>query len=136
MRRRGDLSAAYTYGNCGQFSYSATVTTDAGGGTDDFALEIWDDGLLMDTIALSAPADGGVHTVSGTYDIAFPVGTVAPGLGLFLMDGATLDYIDPFTCESAQAIPTMGGWGLAVLILLLAAAGAFFVLRRRLPTAG
>jgi LPXTG-motif cell wall-anchored protein len=111
-------------------TYSLQVTADAGGGTDTFRLDVWDDGLLVRSVPLSVPADGAVHAVSGTVAVP-PINQTTPGLGVYLVDAAILDAEDPFasTCVAFE-IPTAQTVGLAGLGALVGLA-AVVVLRRR-----
>ena len=111
-------------------SFALQVTADAGGGTDDFRLEIYDDQRLVRSVALSVPADGGVHGVSGTVGLP-PISQSAPGIGVVLADAAVLDFEDPFlvTCAPFE-VPATNAAGLVGLAALLVAAGLVVVRRR------
>jgi hypothetical protein len=111
-------------------SYALQVTADAGGGTDTFRLEVWDDQVLVRQVNLGVPADGAVHAVSGTVDLP-PVRQGIPGIGVYLVDATTLDVEDPLpaTCVAFE-IPAAGRAGIAGLGALILIAG-FVALRRR-----
>ena len=115
-------------------SFDLQVTADAGGGTDDFRLEIYDDGRLVRTVPLAVPADGAVHGVGGTVGLP-PISQGAPGIGVVLADAAILDVEDPFAAACAPfEVPAASPAALAGLTLLLLTAGVV-VVRRRAPRA-
>ena len=114
-------------------SFTVQVTAEAGGGQDDFRLEVYDDGALVRLVPLSVPADGAVHTVSSA--VALPViGQTIPGIGVYLLDDQLLDSQDPFdaSCVTTE-VPTLGAAGLAGLGALLGLAAIVVVRRRSRP---
>lgn len=111
-------------------SFGLQVTADAGGGTDSFQLEVWDDGRLVRSLALAVPADGAVHSVSGTIGLP-PISQATPGIGVVLADAVRLDLEDPFAASCVPyEVPAASPAGLAGLTLLLLAAGLVVVRRR------
>lgn len=111
-------------------SFQLQVTADAGGGTDSFQLEVWDEGQPVRALTLSVPADGAVHGVAGTITLP-PISQTNPGIGVVLADGAPLDIEDPFAASCAPfEIPSTSPVGLAGLGTLLLAAGLVVVRRR------
>lgn len=117
--------------------YEITVTSEAGGGTDGFTLEVWDDGARIQVHPFVVPADGGQHVVTGSVVLTSPPGTLAPGLGFYVVDNdliyASNDPFTGFVCTVLD-VPTMSRWGLALFAGLLLLASVALVLRRR--TAG
>lgn len=116
--------------NC-SVAYSLQVQTDIGSGNDDFELRIYDDAVLVQTQALSAPADGAVHALSATLRLEQPVSQANPGVGIYLVDsGVILDFVDPadVTCGFVE-IPTLDTTG-ALLLGGLLFASALVLLRR------
>lgn len=113
-------------------AYTLQVQTEIGSGDDAFELQIFDDGLLIQTQPLSAPADGGVHALAGSLQLQHVVSQANPGIGVYLVDsGVILDFVDPADvgCGLVE-IPTLdsaGAWILGALLL----ASALVVLRRR-----
>ena len=125
----GDLTIG-TPAGC-SVAYTLQVLTDVGTGSDEFELQVYDDGALTQVVALSAPADGLLHDFSGTIELDQPVSQASPGIGIYLVDSGTiLDFADPVnvTCGIAE-IPTLGSLGAWLLGGLLLASGVF-VLRR------
>lgn len=125
----GDLTIGAPAG-C-SVAYTLQVLTDVGTGSDEFELQVYDDGVLTQVVALSAPADGLAHNFAGTIELDQPVSQVSPGIGVYLVDsGAILDFVDPVnaTCGIAE-IPTLGSVGAWILGGLLMAS-ALVVLRR------
>jgi hypothetical protein len=126
----GDLAVSSPE-NC-VVAYTLQVQSEGGGGNDTFELQLFDDGALVQAEALSAPADGAVHALTGTIHLHQAVSQVNPGLGVYLVDsGAILDFVDPapVSCGFVE-IPTLdavGAWILGGLLL----ASALVVLRRR-----
>lgn len=113
-------------------SFQLQVTADAGGGTDGFQLDIWDEGQLVRSVALAVPADGAVHGVAGTVALP-PISQANPGIGVVLSDVVTLDIEDPFAATCAPfEIPAASPSGLAGLGALLLVAGLLVVRRRGL----
>jgi len=111
-------------------SFTVQVTADAGGGQDDFRLELYDDGQLVRLVPLSVPADGAVHTVSGTVGLP-QISQATAGIGVVLVDDQMLDIEDPFPAACLLTeVPTLGSAGLAGLGALLGLA-AVVVVRRR-----
>ncbi len=115
-------------------SFTVQVTAEAGGGQDDFRLDIYDDLVLVRQVPLSVPADGLVHSVSGAVDLPV-IGNAVPGIGVYLVDDQLLDAQDPYdaSCVTTE-VPTLGTAGLAGLGALLGLA-AIVVVRRRARTA-
>jgi len=111
-------------------SFTVQVTAEAGGGTDDFRVEVYDDGQLIRVVPLSVPADGAVHEVSSSVDLPV-IGQQIPGIGVYLVDDQVLDVEDPFdaTCVLTE-VPTLGSAGLAGLGALLGVAALVAVRRR------
>ena len=112
-------------------AYTLQVLTEVGTGSDEFELQVYDDGALVQIEAFSAPSDGLAHSFAGTIELDQPVSQVSPGIGVYLVDsGAILDFADPVnaTCGIAE-IPTLGSVGAWILGGLLLAS-ALFVLRR------
>jgi len=125
----GDLTVTSPE-NC-SLAYSLQVFTDAGVGNDDFELQVFDDGAIVRVLALSAPADGALHQLSGTFQLDRPISQQIPGIGVYLVDsGVILDAVDPLniTCGVVE-IPTLGTTG-AWLLGGLLMASALVVLRR------
>ena len=111
-------------------SYQLQVTADAGGGTDTFRLEVYDEGQLVRAVTLSVPADGAVHGVAGTIGLP-PISQAAPGIGVVLSDATVLDIEDPFVASCVPLeVPAVGPFGLAGLTTLLLVAGLVVVRRR------
>lgn len=111
-------------------TFALQVTADAGGGTDDFRLEVWDEGALVRSVPLSVPADGAVHTVSGAVGLP-PISQAAPGIGVVLADASLLDVEDPVAAACAPfEVPAASPLGLASLAAALLVAGLFVVRRR------
>lgn len=111
-------------------TFTLQVTADAGGGTDDFRLEVWDEGALVRSVPLSVPADGAVHAVSGAVGLP-PISQAAPGIGVVLADASMLDVEDPVAASCAPfEIPAANPLGLAGLAAALLVAGLFVVRRR------
>ena len=130
----GSIEAAYAADDCLTFSYRVTVVTTVGAGNENFSLQLWDDGNNFDTIPFSAPADGLEHVFTGTYTLAQPPATSAPGIGLVLVDAnlAFVDSIDPFVCTRGWvAIPTLDVRGVIAFVALLAVVAALVLRRRR-----
>ncbi len=73
----GDLTIG-TPAGC-SVAYTLQVLTDVGTGSDEFELQVYDDGALTQVVALSAPADGLAHDFSGTIELDQPVSQVSPG---------------------------------------------------------
>ena len=123
-------SIAATPDGC-RIAFTITIVTDPGGGTDSFELQVADDGLVIQTIPLSAPADGNSHEVTGSFWLAMSPGNATPGIGLYLLDdGNVLDILDPLPVGcSPLEVPAVGSRGFATLGMLLAAS-ALVVLRR------
>ena len=112
-------------------AYSLQVLTENGAGSDTFELQVFDDGALIQVEALSAPADGAVHALSGTIGLQHPVSQANPGIGVYLVDsGVILDFVDPadVVCGFVE-IPTLDSAGAWILVGLLLAS-ALVVLRR------
>jgi hypothetical protein len=111
-------------------SYQLQVTADAGGGTDAFRLEVYDEGQLVRAVTLSVPADGAVHGVAGTIGLP-PISQAAPGIGVVLSDATVLDIEDPFVASCVPLeVPAVGPFGLVGLTTLLLVAGLVVVRRR------
>ena len=111
-------------------TFTLQVTADAGGGTDNFRLEVWDENALVRSVPLSVPADGAVHTVSGAVALP-PISQATPGIGVLLADATLLDVEDPVAASCAAfEIPAANPLGLASLAALLLAAGLVVVRRR------
>ena len=111
-------------------TFTLQVTADAGGGTDDFRLEVWDEGALVRSVPLSVPADGAVHAVSGAVGLP-PISQATPGIGVVLADATMLDVEDPVAAavrRSRSRPPSP--LGLAGLAAALLVAGLFVVRRR------
>ena len=112
-------------------AYTLQVLTEVAPGSDDFELQVYDDGALTQIVSLSAPSDGLLHDFSGTIELGQPVSQASPGIGVYLVDSGTiLDFADPVpvTCGVVE-IPTLGSVGAWLLGGLLMASG-FVVLRR------
>ena len=127
----GDLTIGSPAG-C-SVAYTLQVLTEVGTGSDEFELQVYDDGALTQIVALSAPADGLLHDFSGTIELDQPVSQASPGIGVYLVDsGAILDFADPVnaTCGIAE-IPTLGSLGAWVLGGLLLASGVVVLRRTR-----
>jgi len=125
----GDLTLGASTG-C-SVAYTLQVLTEVAPGSDDFELQVFDDGALTQIVALSAPSDGLLHNLSGTIVLGQPVSQASPGIGVYLVDSGTiLDFVDPVpvTCGAVE-IPTLGSVGAWILGGLLMAS-AFAVLRR------
>lgn len=106
------------------------VTADAGGGTDSFRIEVWDEGNLVRSLPLSVPADGGSHAVQAAVTLP-PISQATPGIGVVLADATVLDIEDPFAASCAPfEIPAANPLGLASLAALLLVAGLLLVRRR------
>lgn len=137
MASIGSLEATAPVNGC-VVSYTATVLADAGGGEDSFQLQVVDDGAIVQVETLTVPADGAVHTVSGSLRLKKAPLTGSPGIGLYLADGAQLfDAVDPLEvpCRAFEPeVPTLAGAGTAALVGVLALA-AVVVLRRARATA-
>lgn len=111
-------------------SFQLQVTADAGGGSDGFRLEVYDEGRLLRVAQLSVPADGAVHGVAGTVSLP-PISQATPGIGVVLADAAVLDIEDPVAASCAPyEVPAAGSAGLAGLAALLVVAGLVAVRRR------
>ncbi len=91
----GAIDAASLCGTFVQVLFTVTGTVDDGGGNDVVTLEIWDDGVMVDTQDFSVPV-GSQQAFLYEADLG-TVGTLAPGIGIYLFDGAALlDVLDPF----------------------------------------
>ena len=116
-------------------AYSLQVQTEIGAGDAGFDLQIFDDSDLVQTLSLSAPADGAVHSLAGSLTLQHPVSQTSPGVGVYLVDsGAILDFVDPLdiVCGVAE-IPTLDTAGMWILAgLLLASALVLFRRSRRI----
>ena len=111
--------------------YTLQVQTELGSGDDTFELQIYDDGLLIQSQPLSAPADGGVHALAGSLQLQHAVSQASPGIGVYLVDsGVILDFVDPadVVCGLVEipTLDTVGAWILGGLLL----ASALIVMRR------
>jgi hypothetical protein len=125
----GDLTIAAPSG-CA-VPYSLQVVTEVAQGNDDFELQVYDDGALVQVESLSAPSDGELHEFSGTIRLDRPVSQTSPGIGVYLVDSdVILDFVDPVpvACGVVE-IPTLGSVGAWILGAMLLASG-FAVLRR------
>lgn len=125
----GDLTIGSSTG-CA-VAYALHVITELAPGSDDFELQVYDDGALTQTLTLSAPSDGLLHDFSGTIALDQAVSQATPGIGVYLVDSGTiLDFVDPVpvTCGAVE-IPTLGSIGAWLLGGLLVASG-FLQLRR------
>ncbi len=111
-------------------TFALQVTADAGGGTDSFRLEVWDEGALVRSVPLSVPADGAVHSVNGAVALP-PISQATPGIGVLLADATLLDVEDPVAAACAPfEVPAASPLGLASLAAALLVAGLFVVRRR------
>jgi hypothetical protein len=127
----GDLTVESPAG-C-SVAYTLQVLTEVGPTSDDFELQVYDDGVLTQIVALSAPADGLLHDLSGTIELDQPVSQANPGIGVYLVDSETiLDFVDPVnaTCGVVE-IPTLGSVGAWLLGGLLLASGVLVLRRTR-----
>ena len=111
--------------------FTVSIVTESGGGSDAFEIQVADDGQIVQTIPLQAPADGQAHEVTGAFRLAQPPGNETPGIGLYLVDdGNVLDILDPLVVGcSPLEVPALGGRGFVALGGLLAAT-ALLALRR------
>lgn len=103
-------------------SYTVNIVTAAGGGQDEFELQIADDGRLTRIVPLAAPADGASHVVSGSFWLSGPPGSLTPGIGIYLVDnGSVLDAVDPLgvPCGIVE-VPALAGKGYLALGSVLA----------------
>lgn len=125
----GDLAITSSE-NC-SLAYAIQVFTDSGQGNDDFEIQVVDDGAIVQILALSAPADGAIHQLSGTLRLKAPVSQQVPGIGVYLVDsGVILDAVDPLPISCGFVdIPTLDATGTWILGSLLLAS-ALVVLRR------
>jgi hypothetical protein len=129
----GDLTVEASTG-C-SVAYTLQVLTELAPGSDEFELQVYDDGALTQIVALSAPSDGLLHDFSGTIELGQPVSQVSPGIGVYLVDsGTVLDFVDPVpvSCGVVE-IPTLGSVGAWILGALLMASGFAVLGRRRRP---
>ncbi len=111
-----------------------SVTTDAGGGTDTFAIRITDEGVVIASQNLAFPADGGSHAFS--FQLDFEHIFINDNYGLIIDDPGGLGVVvvpEVFTIDSCsiQNIPALSTAGATGLGLLLAAAAAVVLARRR-----
>lgn len=130
----GDLAVSSPEGCV--VAYTLQVQTESGGGNDTFELQLFDDGELVQVEALSAPADGAVHALTGTIHLHQAVSQVSPGLGVYLVDSAAfLDFVDPapVSCGFVE-IPTLGSVGAWILGGLLLASALVLLRRRAAPS--
>ena len=111
--------------------YTVSIVTDTGGGSDTFEIQVADDGAVVQTIPLQAPADGLTHQLTGSFQLTRPPGDETPGIGLYLVDdGSVLDILDPLGGVGCSPdVPALGGRGVVALAGLLAVT-ALFALRR------
>lgn len=80
-------------------SMTVTGTTDDGGGRDSLRLVVYDDYVLKGSTDLTVSI-GSATTRSVAVSWEGPIGTVVPGVGIYLLDqpgGATLDFVDPYS---------------------------------------
>ena len=131
--------------SCGGVTVSGNVTVtgniDDGGGQDQFVVELWDDGIRKANQHLSV-AVGSTQTFSFSFTVPGTVGTVAPGVGIYVPEtdnGAGVTSVDPFFptpisgCVIGQAInvPTLSAGGLAAMGAMLVALAGWFGFGRR-----
>jgi len=145
----GSITNLSGYTDCVQnnevtFTINITGDTDDGGGQDQIAVQIWDDGVIKVQQTYSV-AVGATVDITDTLYWSGPIGESALGVGVVVVDmpgGAYIDYVDPFVLDGEDQcgditptpmvpVPTTGPTGLLALIALLAAAGVFVLLRRR-----
>ena len=115
--------------------YTFTVTgdtDDTGTGLDQVVMEVWDDGVVVASKTYEIPV-GTTPTITDFIEWAGPLGTGAPGVGLYLEDPGVgnLASLDPVLPADVAPVPALGAPGLAVLAVLLAAAGAALLWRLR-----
>ncbi len=111
-------------------SFVLQVTADAGGGNDDFRLEVYDEGQLIRVAQLEVPANGALYLLPGSLSLP-PISQATPGIGVVLVDDTVLDIEDPVAASCAPyEVPAVGHPGLAGLAALLVVAGLVAVRRR------
>lgn len=135
---------------------TGTVTTNPVGGTVQAGINFWDDGNFIAGIALSFPGDGGTHPYIASYQQMSPVLQGAVGLGIYLENEAGPAATTTYDSEGnyndvsevctgpapdisgfdATSIPTLGQFGLAALVGLLALAAVMVMMRRRAAPRG
>ena len=128
-----------------------TVTTFPVGGIVAAGINVWDDGIYLQGIALHFPGDGGTHPYLASYQQQDPVLQGATGVGFYLQEAASATATEFFATNGsyndlsdvctgpapdisgfdATAVPTLGQIGLAVLVGLLALAAVAVMMRRR-----
>lgn len=75
-----------------------TGTVDDGGGLDQVALQVWDDGIKKDEVIVQIPV-GTTQTIDESLSFLGLYLTGAPGVGVLVVDvpgGALLQNVDPF----------------------------------------
>lgn len=120
-------------GSCG-LSIQGSVTTDAGGGTDTFTMQIVDEGAVIASRDFAFPADGAAHPFATEF--SFQHIFVGDTYALWINDPGGLGLVqfpEIFPIESCtiQNIPTLSKAGAAGFGLLLAGAAAAVLVRRR-----
>ena len=93
-----------------------TGTVDDGGGFDQVALQVWDDGTMKDEAIVQIPV-GTTQAINETLSFLGLYLTGAPGVGVLVIDvpgGGLLQNVDPFfptdvagTCPSCD-VPVVG----------------------------
>ncbi len=131
------------------FTIHVVGITDDGSGNDEVKVQIWDDGVLKveDTYSVAV---GSETDITDTLNWSGPIGQGALGVGVLLLDipgDGLLDVVDPFELEGEdgcgdptptftpspppEPVPATGTTGLLAMIVLLAAVGAFLLMRQR-----
>jgi hypothetical protein len=128
----------------GCYALVTGTVTDSGGGNSQAALTTYDDGVLIDYLEFSFPADGTAHPYCWVYQqIGEPGGgSVAIALRDTFDDQNAYDFLNfdisgvctgpaPRCAATTWVdVPAVGPAGLGLLALVLAGAATFFVRRR------
>jgi hypothetical protein len=117
-----------------------TGTTNDSGGNDVVCATIFDDGALKASQCFLVPV-GTMQTISFTLKWTGPIGQIAPGVGLEIVDatststpgvGPIIASIDPLFLKTVDAnIPTLDPAMLIALAVLLLGAGVWMYRRNR-----
>lgn len=128
----------------GCYALVTGTVTDSGGGSSQAALTTYDDGVLIDYLEFSFPANGVAHPYCWVYQqVGEPAGgSIAIALRDSFDDPNAYDFLNfdisgvctgpaPRCSSTWVDVPAVSPAGLGLLALVLAVAASFF-LRRRL----